>query len=332
MTQTVVAALMWLLVVSLLILRRKRAERSITYAAFTIAVSMTLNVDPIYIAVDADLGARNIATLPSDIALMIGIFFLGRGIMKVGEYRPGLVRAALGTPVLVIALTGVVVAFLSIDRGSTTTNFMIDLGAQPAAAAYSIVEFTYCGTVVAVMAVLAGRQYRLSDGAQRIPEVLLLLGSVLGVGLCTVVLTMDVAHVVGGLDVMEAASDAYRPLFVLTFVFLCAGSAGQPAIRYARDRTRGMRTDGLTKQLEPIWRQATLIRPGLSQTDTQAASLEDPETRLHREVVEIRDAMIDPRVLFEVTRADRVLLERAEEHLLGADGHAAGPSSRLSPQ
>jgi len=40
---------------------------------------------------------------------------------------------------------------------------------------------------------------------------------------------------------------------------------------------------------------------------------------LHREVVEIRDAMIDPRVTFDPTIDDRQLLERAEAHLLGSE-------------
>lgn len=45
MIQALVATLMWALVASLLIFRRKRADRSITYASFTIAVAMTLNVE-----------------------------------------------------------------------------------------------------------------------------------------------------------------------------------------------------------------------------------------------------------------------------------------------
>ena len=48
MIQTLVATLMWALVASLLIFRRKRTDRSVTYAALTIAIAMTLNVDGIY--------------------------------------------------------------------------------------------------------------------------------------------------------------------------------------------------------------------------------------------------------------------------------------------
>jgi hypothetical protein len=84
MIQTLVAALMWALVASLLILRRGRTDRNITYSALTIAIAMTLNVDAIYVVVDRVLGATNLATLLSDGLLMIGLFFLGRAAMKAG--------------------------------------------------------------------------------------------------------------------------------------------------------------------------------------------------------------------------------------------------------
>ncbi|WP_297105076.1 hypothetical protein [Tessaracoccus sp.] len=98
MIQTLVATLMWALVASLLIFRRKRTDRSITYAAITIAIAMTLNVDGIYTVVDPRLGGTNIATLIADALLMTGLFFLGRGVMKSGEYRPRFVRAAVSAP------------------------------------------------------------------------------------------------------------------------------------------------------------------------------------------------------------------------------------------
>lgn len=36
-------------------------------------------------------------------------------------------------------------------------------------------------------------------------------------------------------------------------------------------------------------------------------------------IVEIRDAMIDPRITFDISAEDRALLERAESHLVGND-------------
>lgn len=318
MIQTLVAALMWVLVTSLLFLRRGRTDRSITYSALTIAIAMTLNVDAIYVVVDRVLGATNLATLLSDVLLMIGLFFLGRAAMKAGEYRPRLVRAAVGRSALFIALLGASVAFTLIDRGQTTVNFMIDLGAQPWAATYSIVAFTYCGIVVAAMLALATRQFRLGDGIQRIPPALLFIGSASGVALCVVVIVMDVAHISGNLELMNVVGATYGPLSLLAFVFLCAGFVGQPMVRYVRDRARRAQTAEMVRELQPLWRRATLVRPGLSGTNSLGSSLDDPEVRIHREIVEIRDAMIDPRVSFEVTGPDRALLERAEAHLLGA--------------
>lgn len=319
MIQTLVAALMWVLVASLLILRRGRTDRSITYSALTIAIAMTLNVDAIYVIVDRALGGLNLATLLSDGLLMIGLFFLGRAAMKAGEYRPRLVRTAVGRSALFIALLGTSVTFMLIDRGATTVNFMIDLGAQPWAATYSIITFTYCGMVVAAMLALATRQFRLGDGIQRIPPGLLFIGSASGVALCAVVIVMDVAHISGNLDLMTAVGATYGPLSLMAFVFLCAGFVGQPLVRYARGHARRTQTDQMVKELEPLWHRATLVRPGLSGTNSLGSSLDDPEVRLHREIVEIRDATIDPRVSFEVTSADRALLERAEGHLMGLD-------------
>ena len=89
MIQMLVATLMWALVASLLIFRRKRTDRSITRAAFTIAIAMTLNVDGIYTVVDPLLGGTNIATLIADALLMTGLFFLGRGVMKTASTGPG---------------------------------------------------------------------------------------------------------------------------------------------------------------------------------------------------------------------------------------------------
>ena len=193
MIQTLVATLMWALVASLLIFRRKRADRSITHAATTIAIAMTLNVDGIYTAVDPLVGGTNLATLLADALLMTGLFFLGRGVLKTGEYRPRLVRATVSAPVLLVALLAITAAFLFIDRDTTTTRFMSDLGAQPAAAVYSIINFSYGALVIATMLVLAARQYRHSTGIQRLPAALLSLGSTFGVALCLAVIVLDIA-------------------------------------------------------------------------------------------------------------------------------------------
>ena len=318
MTAITVAAAMWLLAASLLILRRGRAERNITYAALTIAVAMTLNTDPVYRPLDRLAGGDNLVTLVADVALMIGVFFLGRGVMKASERQPKAVRLALGRVALVTAILGAVVAFSLIDLGGTTTSFMLELGDQPAAAVYSMIQFVYYGIVLSAMAVLAARQFRNSEGVQKLPPASLFIGSLLGVVLSIVVIAMDLAHVFNDLDLMAEIAVTYEPLRLLAFLFLCLGFAGQPAARTLQARSRERRTRKLVDDLRPIWAEATKARPGISQDQQVAVPADEPETVLHRQVVEILDAMIDTRVHFTVSDRDRELVERAERHLVGA--------------
>ena len=56
---------------------------------------------------------------------------------------------------------------------------------------------------------------------------------------------------------------------------------------------------------------------------------EDSETQLHRQVVEVRDAVIDPRVSFELTDRERSLIDEAEAHLLGHERRNA-PAQTLA--
>lgn len=173
------------------------------------------------------------------------------------------------------------------------------------------------------MLVLASRQYRHSAGIQRLPAALLSLGSAFGVTLCLAVIVIDIAHAADHLDLMHVVQAACDPLSVLTFVFLCAGFAVQPAVRRAQHRARRRNTISFTAQLEPLWLRATRARPGLSQADPLAANSEDPEGHLHRVIVEIRGAMINPRITFDISTDDRDLLERAESHLVGSDSALA---------
>jgi Flp pilus assembly protein protease CpaA len=249
---------------------------------------------------------------------MVGVFFLGRGVLKAAEHRSGAVRFALGRLVLATALIGAVSMFLLIDGGTTTTNFMLDLGDQPSAGAYSMIQFTYYAIVLAAMALLAARQIRRSDGVERLPTTSLVVGGVLGVFLSGVVITMDIAHLAGDLSLMRAVSVAYGPLQVLTFVLLCGGFAGQPAIRALRARSRDRQTRSLAAELGPLWVAATAARPGISH-NAPGDVRPDPETLLHRQLVEIRDAVMDARVAFDISDHGRHLIDSAERHLLGGD-------------
>ena len=242
--------------------------------------------------------------------------------------EPQLVRAAVSIPILLVSLAAITVMFLFIDRGATTTRFMVDLGAQPTTAIYSIIAFTYCGAIITAMLALAARQLRNGRGIECLPAGLLTLGSAFGVALCLAVLTMDIAHTTGQLDVMRTLQPAYGPLSLLAFLFLCAGFTAQPVVRRAQYDARRRRTAVLAAQLEPLWERATRVRPGLSQAEPLVANDDNPEGRLHRRIVEIRDAMIDPRITFTITDVEHALLEQAEQHLIGQGQTDATPAIR----
>jgi hypothetical protein len=272
-------------------------------------------------------------TLVADIALMIGVFFLGRGVMKASQHQPRAVSLALGRAALLTAILGAVIAFSLIELGSTTTtNFMLKLGDQPAAAIYSMIQFVYYGIVLSAMAVLAARQFRNSEGVQVLPPASLFIGSLLGVVLSVVVIAMDLAHVFDNLSLMTEIAITYEPLRLLAFLFLCLGFAGQPAARTLQARSRERRTRMLVDDLKPLWAEATTARPGISLNNQSAFPTDELDTLLHRQVVEIRDAMIDTRVQFRLSERDRALVERAERHLVGArPANAATADSPTSP-
>lgn len=174
------------------------------------------------------------------------------------------------------------------------------------------------------MLALAARHSRRNSGIQRSPTTLLALGSVFGVTLSLTVTAMDIAHVTGHLGLMHTIQPTYGPLVLLTFLFLCSGLATQPAVRRTQQNLRDRRTTRLTAQLEPLWNRATSVQPGLSQADPNATSPADPEGRLHRQIIKIRDAMIDPRVTFDINHTKLTLFEHAESHLLG---HSQAPAT-----
>ncbi|MCR8526172.1 hypothetical protein WB334_25005, partial [Escherichia coli] len=158
--------------------------------------------------------------------------------------------------------------------------FMLDLGSQPASAAYSMIHFAYYGVVVAAMGALAASQFRRSSGVQLIPLGSLLLGSIFGVVLSLTVFTMDLAHVFGDLELMYAASIAYGVLYLLAFFVLCFGFAAQPAARMRQARSRTRATRALVAELDPLWQRAVGVRPGISQIEDAEFHPDEPETML----------------------------------------------------
>ena len=98
-----------------------------------------------------------------------------------------------------------------------------------------------------------------------------------------------------------------------------------PPIHYAAviDADVGVAADAA--QRYGYERSGTNWRELLTADDVQVVSVVVANA-LHREIVEIRDAMIDSRITFTITNAEHALLEQAERHLVGHDQSAPTPT------
>lgn len=312
MVELIVSALMWALVVVLVVFRRARKERSVLYAAITIATTMLLNNDTLYFIVDGWFGGRDIVHLLSALTLMVGVFYLAQGLSRASGH-PSLsgwpARIALWT-----ALTVTTVAFFLIpNRGGTTESFMRVYGEYPAAAVYSSTQYVYFLYVFTALGLYAISTIRDSTYArEKIAGGLLLAGSVCTLALSVTVIGMNIADLVGGPTAAEAWRPWYYVLQIGTFLFLTAGLATAPIVRWVGQSRRDRQVKRYLSRLAPLWQEAVAARPspGL-ESDTS-----DNEDRLHRRIVEIRDAAMDRRNGFELTAEDRRLLAEAEDQLL----------------
>ncbi|SDH54828.1 DUF6545 domain-containing protein [Microbacterium sp. 77mftsu3.1] len=316
MAQLIIAALMWTLVIVLVVFRRANKERSVLYAAILIALSMMMSIDPLYLVVDGWFGGGDITHLPSCLALMVGVFFLARGVARAGHMQSKWSHLALGPVTLIVACVVVSVAFFLVERGpETTVSFGAAYGTQLAAGVYSAAQYVYLGIVVSAMALTALRQLQGSTrGREKVSAWLLLAGSVAAIALCLDIVAINAAGVAQNQALLSGALVFYTPLQIVTFVFLTFGLMAAPLIRWARYARRQRVLSTNLDRIDDLWKTATVARPSIA--DRIATPSSEPSTRLHRRVVEIRDAALDNRNDFHLTPEDRALLAEVEDHLM----------------
>lgn len=313
MISEVVAAFLWALVLAQLLRARNRKDHSVLYSALTIAVSLTLNIDGVYLAVDAAIGGRNVADLVANALLMTGLYFLFLAVIG-AAWSAG--ARAVRTPLrwfLAVSLVIIAFAFFFIDAPTSSTSFMIDYGAQPAAAIYSIIQFLFIGVVTGTGAyVCAVYAWRMNRWSYRIGFSLVGIGCLFAVGLSTLVVLMDVAHVTGEDATLAELQTWYWPLYAPALIAMSIGAA-LPAVMgwISAKRTRHQLAQSLAP-LEELW------------SEVQASDYELPATaptsaldeRVHRLHVEVRDALLrNPDKEAELRPDQRALLRRVDHTL-----------------
>jgi hypothetical protein len=298
MTNFIVAAFMWSLVVVLSPRARHRRDNAILWAAIAIAVSFTTNINWVYLAASKTIPWPNGLDIAANVLLMVGIYYLSssirRGATGLGardDFNERWIRsAAAGAVVLML------IFFSQIDAPVASTEFMLTYGNQFPAALYSITQYTYVFAVMAGVLVVCVRNVpRMRHRRFRIGFSLLALGCVAALALCAVVIWMDVAHLAGYTQLMRNLGLVYSFLYTVTIALLCIGLAIPPVGRL----WLSLRLDREVHKVEPkvsiIWSRAVAENSSISLvTDksndpSRASALPDSISRMHRMVIEIHD-------------------------------------------
>lgn len=319
MIQVLIAASVWLAVIGLLALRgHGAADRSTIYATASVGVGVALNITPLYTAVDAWLGGRNLTDLIANTAIIFGMSALARAVTVASNQHIWLSRILLGprTTWLAVAFTVVAIsalAFSQIEMQGTSSRFMIDYGDQRATALYSGVQHVYFGAVTASLAIVCAREVQRVRGAKRIATIVLMLGGTLQSISCVDVLVMDITHAAGNDGILRLAQTLYDYVNGISFLLITAGFVLLPLGRLIDAHRDNQRSAQLVKALAPAWKRARELKP-LGPTVEKS---DDHGSALYRLIIEVRDVQASLGKRFNLSRDEAEALDEAERHLTG---------------
>ena len=318
--QVTIALALWGLVAALAVGTRRRTDQSILCAAVMIAVSLTLNIGAVDQATDRLLGGRKYADLLANVLLVVGVCFLSRAILRASS--PSRASATDNPFRIGAGVTGclMVMAFAFIDAPWSSGSFMHDFGSQPAAAAYSLIEFAYLGIVVALTGAICLRfAGRMSTPARRIG--FRIVGAGCGAAVLTVlnIVAMDLAHVLGAMPLLAVFAGIYDVLNLAAILLLCLGLSLPPILRWLSNGADRRRLRLVLPELTRIWSDVSAHHVEFgrdSHPHTPGTAARDIDTVVHRTLVEIRDALLfDPAVRDRLTDEDLELLTATETRI-----------------
>lgn len=321
MIQIMAAALIWLLVICLLLGIRRRRDHSVLTAAITISVSLTLNIDQVYLGIDSVLGGRNLVDLLANISMVVGIHFLSRAIIRAATPDETVgKRDWAGLILLAVVIVGLSASFSAIVTQGSSTRFMMDYGDQWSAALYSSLQFVYIGYVVAVTGLTCFRfRGDMLRPYFRTAFTCIGVGCGFAVLIVLLVLVMDILHLQGNLDAMRSISPVYDAAVVLAMTFLCLGLAIPPTARRVLRRRESTTEEELISALTKIWEKTAKKRQEVRLVrDTEIINHHDRAQRLHRMLVEVQDALlVEPGLGGSLGIHDLNVLNAAENYLAG---------------
>lgn len=313
MTRVVIVAAMWTLFFVVLIRIRSRRNQSIVIAAGFIAASMTLNIESLYIAIDARLGGTNLLDFVGNGLLIAGAYFMAKAILVAIDPTQARQMARPYAIALAGTLAAMLVLFFAIERGPSTGAFMAEHGAQPAASAYSAVQYLFVGAVTLLTAVACFRAFpKMPAPTNRVAFLLLAIGSTFGIAVSVLVLIFDLTNVLTPeADVARRLSWFYDSLFAAAIVLMAAGLAMPPIGRRVYDGIRSMRARRMLARLQPIW-----DKTAAEQFVTAPVSRSTPVDHLLRAFIQVQDSLLRSPVLTDELMPDERRTLEDVDHFL----------------
>jgi hypothetical protein len=285
----IIAGALWVLTVVRAVGYRRGQDPTVLACSLVFALSFSTDIDEIFQPIDVALGGWNSTNLAGHLLFSTGVYLLAGSIIQgAGPSRFRLIdlssRAALAV-VLCVQL----ISFLLIRTNGPAGAFATVYGEQAAAVWYSMSEIIFAIGVLGMTGFVCFG-YLNKMKSRRFRTGFLLTG--IGCALAALTEATSIEYVIRiytrTLDSMSFLSALHSPLYVLAVLTLVAGLTTPPLMRNVASRSRNRAARTFLADLAPLWSQATAERSHM-----RIAPDQSDISRLHRMVVEIRDAALN---------------------------------------
>lgn len=291
----VIAASLWGLFALFGLRARSRRRNTFQWATLLLAMSMTLNVDPIYAGFEVLMPIGNLGNLLANSSMVIGLFLLLRSIREGTRDTGKHGRSQWDMWALVATLVIMVISFALLDSPQTSMTFMLDYGNQVATAIYSTAQFVFIGSVMSFTATILTKNIpHLRSRRYRMGMRVIVAGCFIGLALCLSVVTMNVLHLVGELELMRTIGSVHDVLRFLTILILAVGFAIPALLRQVMNWRHRKQVLTAAEDVYRIWVQ-TRTAEADQETSTQEhhpsmrRSTRETSNWVHRMIIEIHD-------------------------------------------
>ena len=263
-------------------------------AVALVALGATLNIDPVYLAVDQLLGGRNLLNLAVHLLMGVGMTELSRLLLQVTGRSRRQIKVLI-TIGIVLALAQILLLVVSDTRGSAA-NFTDTFGDAPTIALYQATFFAWFGAVTGYTGVETVRRDRRGESRPfRIGFDILSIGCFAGLLAAAAKMVQIGAGILGaGNGFVDALVLGYHVLLALMTVGFAVGfiipllERMQGTFRARTQRSRDL------AELRPIISRLAQTDEGRRSMDAASISLNTitTKTQLYRWFIFIGDIRV----------------------------------------